>query len=202
MKLYHKAELVRSATKYVGSAFWEEVLTKYAKDLGCEEGNDYYNCLFYLSSLKDSDYCGEGIDPRANYYIYKRDSRQLFWFYLSSDAVAWVNVENGYDPSYYPRDGSEKGYSWTRYFDEYRGYYKNGYYWLHAEDIDKLDSVLDQKPLVHCIDNGMTFPDRATCAGWLYNSGRAVSLDNAKKTLDKHLSGKTATCYKLRFEEK
>lgn len=163
--------------------FFQDATIEYVNALGfrCK---DFYEAAIILRSIDDNKFTGEGASPKGKYFLYDQ-SGTLHWFVHYRDACMFAGLEEG---------GLDA-------FIAFRRHWKDGFLWLLPEDVVDLDELLTTPKGVYCETKGFGFETVDDAARWLVNAGYAKSAENAKKQLVKHLEGKTALCYKMKFIE-
>ena len=81
---------------------------------------------------------------------------------------------------------------------KYRRRKKYDKYLLLPDDIYEIDSLAEGNR-IYCKTREIEFSSIEDAAGWLVNSGLAKEKIVALRQLTKHLEGKTAYCYGLKF---
>lgn len=163
--------------------FWETPTIDYANRLGCND-NSFYECWNFLNKIKDENYSGFGFDPKGKYYTYSKETDELLWFADYKDAL----IEAGFQAEVLSQE----------IFMKYRRRKKYDKYLLLPDDIYEIDSLAEGNR-IYCKTREIEFSSIEDAAGWLVNSGLAKEKIVALRQLTKHLEGKTAYCYGLKF---
>lgn len=184
MELRYKNFLILQLDKGVIKNFWEEPVIRYAASLG--HNGDFYDCWSFLMKIKDEDYCGEGFNPKAKYYLYDGDG--FYWFINRKDATMFGGVEanNLFD-------------EYNDVFARYRRHWRDGYLWLYPEDIDDIESIAEEPKKITCEERNVVFDTEEAAAKWLVDIGKAASVQSAMRQLKKNLDNETRFCYGLKF---
>lgn len=162
--------------------FFKEAVYNYVSELGYKPQDDY-DAITILKNIKDENYYGENYNEKGKYYLFDRQGN-LFWFAHMKDMIMYAGGDA----------------EWNTYnFYKFRRHWYNDFMYLAPEDIFELDEIINTKLGVYCETKDLGFSDVDEAARWLANGGYASSAENAKKQLVKHLEGKTALCYKMKF---
>lgn len=195
MNLPFKEFLLRK-TKELGIKFYENEIYRYAEELNevdfVKTSDDIAVCYANIRYCDDSHYCGEGTSNRAKYYLMD-EQHNLYWFASARDAVLFACPES--------KAVVGTMVDVTSIFHKYRRYFYEGYYFLYADDLYDLETILSQQRGYICVDKNLRFNTEEDIIMWLVNSGIASNAANARRQLTKHLMGQTNACYKLRFKK-
>ena len=195
MQLPFKEFLLRK-TKELGIKFYENEIYKYAEELNevdfVRTSDDIAVCYATIRYADDKNYCGEGLNQRARYYLLD-EQNHFYWFVSARDAILFASPES--------KAVVGTVVSLEDVFHRYHRYFNDGYYFLYPEDLDDLPNILSQQRGYICVDKNLRFDTEEDIIMWLVNSGVASNAATARRQLTKHLMGQTSACYKLRFKK-
>ena len=134
----------------------ETMLVDYANVLGYDT-DDYMKAYFFLQSIDDKQFCGEGLSSKAKYYLY--DGTTFYWFVSRRDAELYAcpNSLNAVST----READQANSFATLWRKNYWGFW-----FLYPNDLIDLDEIVSQKKngIMNASDPRMTWESVEACA--------------------------------------
>lgn len=202
MKLLRKSQLLQLVEKEPLNKLLREPIIDYARTIDSKQ-KEYYNALYFVKNLKDEDYCGIGLNEKANFYLYDFKTNTYYWFVTASDAIKYANsfVKNGlpFNADAFVKERAFVDLFNTNNMNKFQGFYLVKSHSIEIFSVDVIKDIKEGKK-VRCIEKNIIFTSVQDAADWLVSIGKAKNKITAIRSLERNISGNSIKSYGMKWE--